>query len=212
MEERHVLWYLALATTPLSVALGFSWGLAIRRSDVDVNWGSLAELAGAVATTAAVGVALWVAIRDGRLREEDRKDEQAAQARLITVQTTEDPTGGSFYVTVTNHSTSPVFAVNVEAMHVTPDPLRVRFYGKRSWPRLDASRSVSTKALTFTMDGTALADVTGPNIVSADISFVDSAGLRWRRWGGTPPRGGAPIVHREPPQAVPEVESLLDED
>lgn len=202
-------WYLALAMTPLFVAVTFTTGLAIRRTGVDVHW---AEWASAGATTAAVGVALWVSIRDGRQQRRDRKDQQAAQARLITVETTEDPTGGAFYVSVTNHSASPVFAVNVEAVHVTPDPLRVRFYGERSWPRLDADQRVSTKALTFTMDGTALADVTGPNIVSADISFVDSTGLRWRRWGGTPPRGGAPIERREPPQAVPEIKPLLDED
>lgn len=210
---KHTSLYLALAATPLVVAIGFSWGLAIRRSDT-LELGTVGELVGAVATTAAVIVALWVAIGDSRRREAERKEQQAAQARLITVERTEDATGGAFYVKVTNHSASPVFAVVVEAVHVTPDPLRVRFFGKRSWPRLDAGKSVGAKAATFKMDGTALANVTGRSVVAADISFVDSAGLRWRRWGGTPPRGGAPIERREPPQPVPEVkqEPLIDED
>lgn len=166
--------------------------------------GSLAEWAGATGTVAAVIVALWVAIKDARQRKSERKDEQAAQARLVVVDAHEDVIGGFLAITVTNHSASPVFAVVVETVHVTPDPLRVRFVGHREWIRIDAGERKQAACQLFAMDGTTLATVKAPSIVSADVSFVDSAGLRWRRWGNTPPRGGAPIEHREPPRPVPE--------
>jgi hypothetical protein len=189
-----------LSLTPLLVAVMF----AVNRSDV--NSGSAADWAGAMGTLAAVVLALCIAIGDARRRESDRKEEQAAQARLITVDSSEDAVGGFLYVTVTNHSTSPVFAVVVEAVHVTPDPLRVRFKGDRRWPRLNPGDSKLATCILFEVDGTTMTSVKAPNIVSADVSFVDSVGLRWRRWGNTPPRGGAPIDSREPPRPVAEVD------
>ena len=56
-ERRHLVWtidmaaYLALSLVPLMVAVVFSVGLAISRSDVD--WGSAAEWAAAIGTLAA---------------------------------------------------------------------------------------------------------------------------------------------------------------
>lgn len=210
VNKQHEAPYLALSSTPLLVAVAFSAGLAIRRSDMAVDWGSVAEWAGAIGSSAAVVVALWIAINDARRRESERKDEQAAQARLLVVEAHEDDAGGVLNVKVTNHSSSPVFAVVVEAVHVTPYPLRVRFFSKREWARLDPGESKQAGCYLFAMDGITIATIEAPNIVSADVSFVDSAGFRWKRWGNTPPRGGAPIRRREPPERVPEVASPTD--
>lgn len=205
MEEQYRPLYLALASTPLFVAVTFTTGLAIRRSDA-VELGSAGEWVGGLATAVAVGVALWVAIRGGRLREEDRKDQQAAQARLVIVEAVPDMFGGYIRVKVTNQSEAPIFAVVIESIHVSPDPMRVRFPDEHSWARLDAKTTMTAVFRSYEMDGRVLADVREPNLASADVSFVDSAGLRWRRWANTPPRGGASIDRREPPRPLPPVE------
>jgi hypothetical protein len=198
--------------TPLWVAVGFTTGLAMRRSGVDVDWGTAGEWAGAFGTVAAVAIALVVAINDSRRRDADRKDEQAAQARLITIETEAEMVGCRGWVKVTNRSTSPVFGVEVEAIHVTPDVVPVRFQDEdgRRRSRLDPDESLQAFFNTYRSDGT-LTDVREPNLISADVSFIDSAGLRWRRWGNTPPRGGAPIEHRDPPPPVREIQKPGDD-
>lgn len=194
--------------SPLCWAILLSLGLAIRRNSVDV--GSAAEWAGAVGTFAAVVVALWIAIGDSHRRDAERKEEQAAQARLVTIHTHEDVLGGVLHVVVTNHSTAPVFAICVDAIHVTPDPLRVMFKGERAWDRIDPGQSRTSNCLLFKPDGTTVATIQAPSVAAADVSFVDSAGLRWRRWGNTPPRGGAAVGKREPPQPLAEVYQPAD--
>ncbi len=144
LDERLGPAYFVLSLAPLHVAAVFSVGLAFSRSNM--NWGSAAEWLGAIGTFAAVALALGLAIGDARRRDSDRKDEQAAQARLITVDSCEEAVGGVLYVSVTNHSASPVFAVVVEAVHVTPDPLRVLFKGDRQWARLDPGTADSRVA------------------------------------------------------------------
>lgn len=205
MDENRGRMQLGISLTPLVVAVAFTTGLAFRKSDT-LEFGTAGEWVGGLASAIAVGVALWVAIRDGRLREEDRKDQQAAQARLVIVESTPDMFGGIIRVRVTNQSESPIFAVIVEAVHVSPDPLRVRFPEEHSWPRLDAKEAVTAVFRSYRMDQRVLADVREPNRASADISFVDSAGLRWRRWANTPPRGGGSIKRREPPRPPPPIE------
>lgn len=211
MDERHEPTYLVLSGTPLVTAVVFALGLAYKRSGVNLDWGSVGEWVGGLATAAAVVVALAVAISDSRRRDEERKDVQAAQARLVTVETHPDMMGGVLFVKVTNHSASPVFALIIEAVHATPDPVRACFTGKREWPRLDSNASEQAGCFIFEMDGITPAKVEPPRIVSADVSFVDSAGLRWRRWNNTPPRGGTPIRHRKPPAPVDEVPDSKDD-
>ncbi|MEU3774101.1 hypothetical protein AB0F11_13005 [Streptomyces sp. NPDC032472] len=46
-------------------------------------WTTGTSIASAAATVGAVGVALWVAIRDGEQRTAEKRDAEAAQARLI---------------------------------------------------------------------------------------------------------------------------------
>ena len=86
VSDRHHPAFLVLAMCPLYVALVFAWGLAIRSSDA-LELGNAGEWFGGLATALAVAVALWVAIRDGRRRDEDRRDEQAAQARHVVSET-----------------------------------------------------------------------------------------------------------------------------
>lgn len=70
---------------------GREFGLAheeLRGSDTGAcmtDWWSVGSgIVRAVATFAATGVALWVAVRDGRQRDGERRDQEAAQARLVT--------------------------------------------------------------------------------------------------------------------------------
>jgi hypothetical protein len=66
-----------------------------------VGWGAIGQWAGALATFAAVVVALWLPRRERRAR-------QAAQARLVTIRVVYGLTVGTQRVTITNHSQQPV--------------------------------------------------------------------------------------------------------
>lgn len=63
-------------------------------------------VSGTVATAGATLVALWVALRDGRLRDKERRDSEAAQARLVTVNFEESRK--SVEAAIQNLSTQPV--------------------------------------------------------------------------------------------------------
>lgn len=170
-----------------------------------IAWGTVANVAAAVGTVGATVAAVWIAIRDGRQRERDRKDEQAAQARLVSVEVDRAILFGAV-IRVTNHSSAPVFAVRVEHVHTSPDPLSFGFADqRREWARIDPGDEVSVTCNLYLKDGRNLSPVGDMTLVSADVSFVDVNGLRWRRWGNTPPRGGAPITRREPPAPMTEI-------
>jgi hypothetical protein len=85
--------------------------------------GSAAEWTAAIATFSAVGVALWIAIRDGRKRDELRRARSLARARLVLVPgapgvtTTQGSEGYKHAIKYRfeNHSGRPVLDVHVEA-------------------------------------------------------------------------------------------------
>lgn len=72
---------------------------------------AIAQVVGAVGTLAAVVVALWIAVRDGRRVRADQADRDARQARLITFEVYEDRDG--WRVGTTNQSMAPIFEVTV---------------------------------------------------------------------------------------------------
>jgi hypothetical protein len=173
-----------------------------------VELGSAGEWAGALGSIAAVAVALWLAISDARRRDSDRREEKAAQARLITVEVETIYGKAAAFVTVTNHSASPVFSVAINGVQVSPEPPAfVQFGEDRQWARLDPGQMKTARCAFFSSRNPRdLWIVSPPNLVSAEVSFVDASGLPWKRWGNTPPRlGGPPIGHREPPTPVEEL-------
>jgi hypothetical protein len=69
-------------------------------------WG---QVGGAIATTLAVIVALWVALGDRRRHRQDVAEAEILQARLITIELKLDSEGDSATIIMTNNSAQPVF-------------------------------------------------------------------------------------------------------
>ncbi|USQ89880.1 hypothetical protein NFX46_40040 (plasmid) [Streptomyces phaeoluteigriseus] len=67
----------------------------------------------ATATFAAVVVALWVAIRDGRRQDKDRLERESSQAKLVTCDAQNFPR-----VVITNHSGLPVLDVRLVKLEI----------------------------------------------------------------------------------------------
>ena len=92
---------------------------------------------------------------------------------------------------ILNHSNAPILAVRVDAVHASPDPLSWSFRSEaeRSWPIIAPGASEIVKCL-FVDDSGRRQDrrLGPPTIVGAVVSFLDASGLRWERWGTTPPR------------------------
>ncbi|KQU61304.1 hypothetical protein ASG84_01970 [Rhodococcus sp. Leaf278] len=111
-----------------------------------VDWGSVPAWLGAVGTLGAVVVALTPAVRDSRryaedadLRAAERRDLEAAQARLVFFEL--DSFGG-VKVTIVNSSDAPIHHVSLDDVIKTDSPdamWRCRF-GVGS-PQAQASRS-----------------------------------------------------------------------
>jgi hypothetical protein len=70
---------------------------------------AISQVVGTVATLAAVVVALWIAVRDGRRVRVEQADRDARQARLITFEVYRR--GDHWRVGTTNQSMAPVFEV-----------------------------------------------------------------------------------------------------
>lgn len=82
---------------------------------VDANvfaaWG---QVIGAAGTLLAVVVAVWIAIRDGRYRDAERRDDEAVHARLVSGSRASDPP--HLAVSYTNYGTFPVTSVRLVGM------------------------------------------------------------------------------------------------
>lgn len=77
-------------------------------TDVFAAWG---QVAGAVGTLLAVVVALWIAIRDGRYRDKERRDTEMAHARLVFGSRASNPP--HLTLSYTNHGSFPVTSVRL---------------------------------------------------------------------------------------------------
>jgi hypothetical protein len=77
-------------------------------TDVFAAWG---QVVGAAGTLLAVVVAMWIAIRDGRYRDAERRDNEAAHARVVSGARASDPP--SLTVSYTNYGTFPVTSVRL---------------------------------------------------------------------------------------------------
>ncbi|AWI32780.1 hypothetical protein [Streptomyces tirandamycinicus] len=166
-------------------------------------WATGTSIAGAAATVGAVGVALWVAIREGRQRDAERRDAEAGQARLVTCRMQLGKIGsrrGSCVI----HNFSRHAVVDIELCSVTAvDPATGERWttaetaGRRTWAEgepLGPGLSYEFDLLNWVQEGsTEPKDDWMPRggWHTARIKFVyrftDAAGLRWERRNDEPP-------------------------
>jgi hypothetical protein len=145
-----------------------------------LDWVSaLGQAAGAVGTLAAVVVALWVALRDGRQLRAEQSDRAAGQARLIIADVHRE--SGRWWVRTTNHSAAPVFEVEVvEVRHGGGVSMVESVAGAPAV--LDKLAAGQTRDRAITPGG-------DPSSGIVVLCYRDAAGLRWRREGtGKPER------------------------
>ncbi|HEV2779966.1 MAG TPA: hypothetical protein VGX25_11270 [Actinophytocola sp.] len=144
------------------------------------DWMSaLGEIAGAAGTVAAVAVALLLARRGARRQRIEQADREAGQARLIIAEL--HRAEGRWWVRTTNHSTAPVFQVEIlEVRH--PD-------GVSTVEPAPGAPVELTKLPAGEVNDRALALGGDPATAVVVLRFLDAAGLRWHRAGtGQPQR------------------------
>ncbi|WP_461011422.1 hypothetical protein [Streptomyces capparidis] len=155
------------------------------------------EAAGAIATTAATGVALWLAVHEVRMRRKDEADRAAAQARLV-VPAIEGTRGEVF-----NHSSEPLLELRIIRADADVDgqPVAVRWSedGQRVFRNVAAGeqrhcelRVQSWGSLLDPEHGLETGIDIGIAPFNAThhrltIHYLDAAGLWWQRVGLQPP-------------------------
>lgn len=155
------------------------------------------DAASAVATTAATGVALWLAVHEVQMRRKDETDRQAAQARLV-VSAIEGTRGE-----VVNHSSEPLLELRIIRADADVDggPVAVRWAedAQRIFRNVSAGEERHLELLVQgwgplfhpelsyevgTDEGVAPFNATNHRLT---IQFLDAAGLWWQRVGLEPP-------------------------
>jgi hypothetical protein len=81
-------------------------------AEVFAAWG---QVLGAFGTFCAVVVAIWIATRDGRYRDAERRDNEALHARLISGFRASDPPG--LQIGYTNYGDCPVTSVRLVTIY-----------------------------------------------------------------------------------------------
>lgn len=179
-----------------------------------MQWGDVATWVSGVATFGAVVVALLqgrrarIEAREAQklglvalqISQEERRDAEAHQARQITTRVL--AMHPEALAIVTNTSDEPIAAVRLEAAFLD------NVVGPASWTyafRPTAVAAILDPGGELRVDLEFRDDTGEPlpvdQIVGAtvDVSFVDSRGVRWRRWGLVQPRPAPDAaVHREP--------------
>lgn len=149
---------------------------------------TVGQVVGALATLAAVIVALWIAGRDTRRLEGERADRDKAQARLVAI--TAVGSGGAGIV-ITNHSDRPILHPQIEDVTVNGS-LGLTWRVNPKVPNAGRPRDVLSPGEPFEVPvefvdegGTVTRLDQGQCTVT--IIFTDAAGLRWRRVGNSEP-------------------------
>lgn len=152
---------------------------------------AISQVAGAAATLAAVVVALWIAVRDGRRVRVEQADRDASQARLITFEVCRG--GDGWRVRTTNQSMAPIFDVTMTVVtcgdrvgHVEPGP-----GSPKKLPMISPDGKKVEQPIKFAdRESHSRLDFNSIDIGSCQVTanFLDAAGLRWSRTGSDPPR------------------------
>ncbi|MEU0514332.1 hypothetical protein [Amycolatopsis sp. NPDC006125] len=161
------------------------------------TFGAWGQWAGAIMSFFAVVVALGIAIRDGRVRADERADQVKAQARTVTVDVRKLKSDRWHYhwtsVVVENHGTLPITEITLTRLVVKTNGREV------AWELKIDSKGYTSKALPHRLAkvlgpgeqgeyGSLRELVDGPEVrfiqpeeAYAEVTFVDAAGLRWSR-------------------------------
>jgi hypothetical protein len=147
-------------------------------------WG---QVGGAVGTTAAVGIAIWLALRESCWRKTEQADRDAAQARLLTIDTDYHSGGHSPFqivVIIANNSSAPMLDVGIEAVRNLQEPGLGWGYGADD-PEATVRANVLVPGQRLVVEVVFIDEDKqqqwpgGPNSVT--VTYTDSSGLRWRR-------------------------------
>ncbi len=165
---------------------------------------------------AAVGLALRIAIRDARHRDAEqrerdieRRDNEAAQARTLTVETVKRRVGDpatEVHILVINQGSLPLLAVTLEKITITPlddGPEWAQIVTGGPKAVLGPGEYFSGKVVVRSPhrgDYVDFAD--GPYTVGGVVSYRDAVGRAWLRWGNTEPYRDrrATDSNRRPPE------------
>jgi hypothetical protein len=159
-----------------------------------VQWSVVFDGVAALGTIGATVTALTLAVRDGRRYRAERRDQEAAQARLVMI----DTAGGSIgiiKVRITNHSQLPLPAVELIDARQTDGPAdqtwrvpetimnaRADHYGVPAGGHVEVhveytSNDTGQRSQTHTV---------GQHTLT--IRYTDAAGLQWERTDRGRPR------------------------
>ncbi|AFM10486.1 hypothetical protein PIS_097 [Saccharomonospora phage PIS 136] len=162
-----------------------------------VEWGTVGEWAGAAGAVGAAVIALYIAIRDSRVRDRERRDLEAAQARCVVATVQHDPQPHNLAderqhlrVRIANHSSDPIMSVDILELTSVKSWMIGRKAGRVGELLADviapgaeaASEPVTLEGLPPIADSLPI-----ERVVSARIQFVDARGLVWERVGTEEP-------------------------
>jgi hypothetical protein len=145
---------------------------------------------GGIATTVAVGVALWISHRDWRRADAERRDQEKAQARLVVSRVA--PSASHRVEIVNNSPTQAVLRVVPEyAVTGRDDGLRGAVSPTEIVPRdvLGPGETWSVPVMYLADDGSLVAtnDYYWSQQDTITITFTDGTGLRWKRVNNSTP-------------------------
>ncbi|MFI1769205.1 hypothetical protein ACH41H_45245 [Streptomyces sp. NPDC020800] len=158
-------------------------------------WTTGTSIASAAATVGAVAVALWVAIRDGEQRNAEKRDAEAAQARLILSRRDSEAV-----LIIHNNSQLPVIDVELYSVSLV-HPESGKRIAAAKLRRTDLVRDTAPPPLRLCQvlqrGGQVGVHVilegrtSGKDLLrlrmECHYGFTDSAGLRWERRNNEPP-------------------------
>jgi hypothetical protein len=156
---------------------------------------AIGQVVGAVATFAAVVVALAIAIKDNKRLAAEIRDREAVSARLITANLCRD--FGLTYLEIRNDGASAVYNLDVAVTSSVAASYRVT--GRKVEERNGRFVEVESmsegvrvllphevRRLAVEMDGAA-ATAEADSSATVTVRFTDAAGLQWVRPGNAPP-------------------------
>ncbi|PKW18904.1 hypothetical protein A8926_7042 [Saccharopolyspora spinosa] len=154
----------------------------------------LGEWVGGVGSIAAAATALWIAHQDWRRADAEQNDRAKAQARLIALRV-----GGigAINIDVTNHSSEPVFMVEIERIALGQRPKLEWRVRRTARGNPSDFRQILLAGKTHTVP-VELLDQQGEPIARGlgeqndgylvTFSFADAMGLRWHSTGNGEPK------------------------
>ncbi|HEV2784280.1 MAG TPA: hypothetical protein VGX25_33255 [Actinophytocola sp.] len=159
---------------------------------VDANvfaaWG---QVIGAAGTLLAVIVAIWIAIRDGRYRDAERRDNEAVHARLLSAIRVSDPP--NLTIGFTNYGSCPVHSVRLTGIVGHFGDVRSvgwSINGSSDSYVLAAiapGQTATTPPITITWPENATVDEAAA-LYYPTIVFYDTNGRWWERTAHDPPK------------------------